>query len=228
MDNRYIRHFNLEEIGEKGQQKIKNSSVLIVGVGGLGSPISLYLAAAGVGRIGIIDNDIVSLSNLQRQILYSENDLGKAKVEIAKQKLLALNSDIIVDCYNTRLTNENAADIIPKYDIIVDGCDNYDTRYCIDDICSKLCKPYVYGSIGEFKGQISVFNYKDGKRYKDLFPNCQTTKQALPGVMGVTPGIVGTIEAAEVIKIITGCGNVLTNKLLLIDILSMNHIIIEY
>ena len=121
MDNRYIRHFNLEEIGEKGQQKIKNSSVLIVGVGGLGSPISLYLAAAGVGRIGIIDNDIVSLSNLQRQILYSENDLGKAKVEIAKQKLLALNSDIIVDCYNTRLTNENAADIIPKYDIIVDG-----------------------------------------------------------------------------------------------------------
>ena len=228
MTERYIRHINLKQIGETGQKKLQQSSVLIVGVGGLGSPISLYLTAAGLGRIGLIDFDTVSLSNLQRQILYTENDLGKPKVEIAYNKLKALNSELKIDIYNFKLTVDNAEEIISNYDIIVDGCDNFDTRYCIDDICNKLEKPYVYGSIGEFKGQVSVFNYKGSKSYRDLFPENYSVNNDLPGVMGVTPGITGTIQAAEVIKIITESGEVLRNKLLIIDILSMKQILLDY
>ncbi len=229
---RYVRHINLKEIGENGQHKLKNSSVLIVGAGGLGSPISLYLTAAGIGRIGLIDPDIVSLSNLQRQVLYRESDIGKSKVEIAKERLLELNSDTVIETYAERLNPSNATDIISKYDIVVDGCDNFETRYCIDEYSSKLNKPYVYGSIGEFKGQVSVFNYREGRRYSDLFPGDDNSRSSsannvLPGVMGVVPGVIGTMQAAEVIKIITGAGDLLINKLLMIDLLTMNQMVLE-
>ncbi|MEG1586821.1 MAG: HesA/MoeB/ThiF family protein [Bacteroidales bacterium] len=228
MYERYERHIRLSQIGLAGQEKLKKASVLIIGVGGLGSPISLYLAAAGVGRIGIIDSDTVSVSNLQRQVLYTEDQVGSLKVSCARDRLLQANSELIVDAYPFRLTSENAEELIDSYDIVVDGCDNFATRYLIDDCCKKLTKPYVYGSIGEFHGQVSVFNYKDGISYRDLFPEPLTTDVSLPqGVMGVVPGVVGTLEAAEVIKIITGIGKLLVRQLLTIDILTMEMQVIS-
>ena len=165
---RYARQIMLPEIGLSGQQALARASVLIVGAGGLGSPISLYLCTAGIGRIGLIDGDTVSESNLQRQILYTENETGRNKVECAKQTLSSRNESCRIDIYPHFLTEENAREIIEPYDIIVDGCDNYATRYLIDDWCSRLQKPYVYGSIEGFKGQVSIFNGKKGKRYVDL------------------------------------------------------------
>ncbi|MEG1761988.1 MAG: HesA/MoeB/ThiF family protein [Bacteroidales bacterium] len=221
---RYQKHTMLKEIGEEGQQKLLSSSVLIVGVGGLGCPIALYLTAAGVGRIGLIDEDVVSLSNLQRQILYTENDIANSKVECAKKKLQLQSAHTRIDAYNLRLTAQNAKEIIALYDIVVDGCDNFATRYLINDTCVALGKPYVYGAIGEFTGQVSVFNYLGGADYRFLFPDEKTLTHKIQkeqGVMGVVPGVVGSIEAAEVIKMLTHCGNVLRNQLFTIDLLTM-------
>lgn len=219
---RYDRQMILPEIGEEGQLKLKKAKVLIVGVGGLGSPIALYLAGAGVGCIGLVDDDRVSISNLQRQVLYSENELDKPKAVCAVERLSALNSGISILPYSTRLTEENAGNIIRKYDIVVDGCDNFATRYLINDICIEQRKPYVYGAICGFEGQVSVFNYGEMKKsYRDLYPNEEEMKRMPPppkGVIGVTPAVVGSIEATEVLKIICGFGDILAGKLWTIDL----------
>lgn len=221
---RYDRQRILPEIGEEGQRKLKEAKVLIVGVGGLGSPIALYLAGAGIGCIGLVDDDAVSISNLQRQVLYTEKELGKPKALCAAERLIALNSEISVKPYPFRLTEENALDIIGEgeYDIIVDGCDNFTTRYLIDDICKKLEKPYVYGAICGFEGQVSVFHYGEMKKsYRDLYPDEEEMRRMPPppkGVMGVTPAVVGSIEATEVLKIIGGFGDILAGKLWTIDL----------
>lgn len=221
----------MPQIGEAGQRKLLGSSVLIVGVGGLGSPAALYLAAAGVGRLGLVDADTVSLSNLQRQVLYSHHEIGQPKVFCAKERLQSLSPSTSIDCYQTYLTPQNAEEIVSQYDIVVDGCDNYATRYLMDDTCTRLGKPYVYGAIGAFKGQVSVFNYKGSKHYIDLYPD-KTYLTSLPkiemGVLGTIPGIIGSLQATEVIKIITSCGEVLSNKLYTIDLLSMESNLIEY
>ena len=227
---RYNRHIILSEIGEEGQQKLINARVLLVGVGGLGSPIALYLAAAGMGTIGLVDADTVSESNLQRQVLYTESEVGKPKVECARRRLLALNSSLTVETYPIRFTQENASSLISKYDLVIDGCDNYSTRYLINDECSRQHKPYVYGAIGEFKGQVSVFNYQGGPDYRMLYPDeAALTSQALQirGVMGVVPAITGSVQVAEAIKIIVGCGDVLSNRLLTFDALSMEFTVID-
>lgn len=219
---RYSRQVMLPEIGEAGQVKLRKAKVLIVGVGGLGSPIALYLTGAGVGTIGLIDDDKVSISNLQRQILYTEGDVDRSKAVCAAERLSALNSEICLHSYPTRLTTENADELISRYDIIVDGCDNFSTRYLINDTCLNLGKTYVYGAICGFEGQVSVFNYGENKKnYRDLYPSEEEMKQIPPpfkGVMGITPAVVGSIEATEVLKIICGFGDVLSGKLWTIDL----------
>ena len=206
---RYDRQMILPEIGEDGQQKLKQAKVLIVGVGGLGSPIALYLTGAGVGCIGLVDDDVVSISNLQRQVLYSEKELGKPKAICAAERLSALNSEITIRTYPTRLTEENAQEIISQYDIVVDGCDNFSTRYLINDICG-------------FEGQVSVFHYGEEKKsYRDLYPDEEEMRRMPPpskGVMGITPAVTGSIEATEVLKIICSFGEVLSGKLWTIDL----------
>lgn len=219
---RYDRQTILPEIGEEGQKRLLDAKVLIVGVGGLGSPIALYLAGAGVGCIGLVDDDVVSISNLQRQVLYSEKELGKSKAICAAERLSALNSEIKVQPYSTRLTEDNARDIIREYDMVVDGCDNFATRYLINDICIEQGKPYIYGAICGFEGQVSVFNFgKRKKSYRDLYPDEEEMKRMPPppkGVMGITPAVVGSIEATEVLKIIGGFGDVLAGELWTIDL----------
>lgn len=224
MEERYARQTMLPEIGDAGQKRLAEASVLVVGVGGLGSAVTLYLTAAGVGRIGIVDDDTVSLTNLQRQVLYTEAEVGESKTERARERLLALSSHTRIETYPLRLTRENAEKLVASYDLVVDGCDNFATRYLIDDTCHRLGKPYVYGSICGFYGQASVFNYRGGLRYRDLFPDEETLAGApkrVLGVMGVTPGFIGCTEAAEAIKIIAGCGEVLRNRLFTIDLLTM-------
>ena len=219
---RYDRQILLPEIGEEGQEKLKAAKVLIVGVGGLGSPIARYLAGAGVGTIGLVDDDVVSISNLQRQVLYSEEELGDFKAVCAAMRLTALNSEIKINSCPGRLSKENAQELINAYDIIVDGCDNFVTRYLINDSCMALGKPYVYGAISGFEGQVSVFNYGDNpKNYRDLYPDEEEMLRLPPpskGVMGVTPAITGSVQATEVLKIICGFGKVLAGKLWTIDL----------
>jgi len=222
---RYARHIALKEIGEEGQIKLKNAKVLIVGVGGLGSPLALYLSAAGVGTIGLIDDDVVSVSNLQRQILYNSHEVGKSKVLVAKEKLKALNPFVNIISHNKRLTEENSINIIQDYDIIVDGCDNLLTRYTINEACLHINIPYIYGSIAEFTGQVAVFNHNNSKSYKDLFPLCDeisSIKQP-KGVVGVLPGIIASLQANETLKVICGYGEVLSDKLLLFDALKNTY-----
>lgn len=219
----------LPELGEEGQRRLQRAKVLVVGVGGLGSPIALYLTGAGVGTVGLVDNDLVSISNLQRQVLYSEAEIGMSKAIRAKIRLEALNSDVKINAYPTRLTMKNAEEIISEYDIIVDGCDNFATRYLINDTCLQLGKVYVYGAIRAFDGQVSVFNYKGGPNYRHFFPD-EEEMLSMPhppkGVLGVTPGIVGCAEATEVLKIIGGYGEVLSGKLWVIDLKTMQtHLI---
>ncbi|WP_288360683.1 HesA/MoeB/ThiF family protein [uncultured Bacteroides sp.] len=222
---RYDRQMILPEIGEEGQKKLLDAKVLIVGVGGLGSPIALYLAGAGVGCIGLVDDDVVSISNLQRQVLYSEKELGKSKAICAAERLSALNSEIKIQPYSTRLTGDNAFDIIGEYDMVVDGCDNFATRYLINDICIEQGKPYIYGAICGFEGQVSVFNFgKRKKSYRDLYPDEEEMKRMPPppkGVMGITPAVVGSIEATEVLKVIGGFGDVLAGELWTIDLCTL-------
>lgn len=218
---RYSRQLILPEIGEESQRKLSAAKVLIVGVGGLGSPISLYLSGAGVGTIGLADGDVVSISNLQRQILYTEAEVGLKKAVCAKERLQRLNREIHLNAYSTRLTKENAGEIIARYDIVVDGCDNFATRYLINDLCVELGKVYVYGAICGLEGQVSVFNHQSEVNYRNLYPDEEEMMKMPPpfkGVIGVTPAIVGSVEATEVIKIICGFGEVLSGKLWTIDL----------
>lgn len=222
---RYGRHLIMPEVGLEGQRKLKSASVLIIGAGGLGSPLAFYLTAAGIGRIGIVDFDVVDFSNLQRQIIHTTNDVGRPKLESAREKLTALNPNVEIETYETRLTSENALEIIKDYHIVIDGTDNFPTRYLVNDACVLLGKPNVYGSIFRFEGQASVFYAKIGPCYRCLYqeppppglvPSC-----AEGGVLGVLPGIIGTIQALEAIKLILGIGEPLIGRLLLFDALKM-------
>lgn len=223
---RYNRHIIIPEFGVTGQENLKKSSVLVVGTGGLGAPVLQYLTAAGIGRIGIIDFDIVEESNLQRQVLFTVDDVGVPKVDVAKKRLEKLNPYITIETYHQKLTSENALDIISKYDIVADGTDNFPARYLVNDACVKLGKTNVYASIFRFEGQLSVFNYKDntgeyGPNFRDIYPsppppdlipNC-----AEGGVIGVLPGIIGSMQANEVIKIASGVGDPLSGKIFILD-----------
>ncbi|BAJ50987.1 molybdopterin biosynthesis protein MoeB [Candidatus Caldarchaeum subterraneum] len=223
---RYGRHLIIPEVGMAGQKKLKAAKVLVVGAGGLGSPISLYLAAAGVGKIGLVDFDLVDESNLQRQVLYTTRDVKRPKLEVAKERLTALNPHIEVETYETRLTSENALDIIKDYDIVVDGTDNFPTRYLVNDACVLLGKPNVYGSIFRFDGQVSVFDARRGPCYRCLYPEPPppglVPSCAEGGVLGVLPGVIGALQAMETIKLIIGIGEPLVGRLLLFDGLHMS------
>ncbi|MBI5427078.1 MAG: molybdopterin-synthase adenylyltransferase MoeB [Nitrospinae bacterium] len=223
--SRYSRHLLLPEVGVEGQEKICSAKVLCIGAGGLGSPVSLYLAAAGVGRLGLVDFDVVDFSNLQRQIVHGESTVGQLKVDSAKNRIADMNSTVEVVTYNARLTSENALGILRDYDIIVDGTDNFPTRYLANDACVLLGKPYVYGSILKFEGQASVFNAKEGPCYRCLFPEPPppglVPSCAEGGVLGILPGIVGLIQANEVIKLVLGKGETLVGRLMLFDALTM-------
>ncbi|MBD1927923.1 molybdopterin-synthase adenylyltransferase MoeB [Trichocoleus sp. FACHB-90] len=222
---RYSRHLILPKVGLEGQKRLKAASVLCVGTGGLGSPLLLYLAAAGIGRIGIVDFDVVDSSNLQRQVIHGTSWVGKPKIQSAKNRILEINPDCQVDLYETRLTSENALDILEPYDVVVDGTDNFPTRYLVNDACVLLNKPNVYASILFFEGQATVFNYEGGPNYRDLYPEPPppglVPSCAEGGVLGVLCGVIGTIQATEAIKIILGQGNTLSGRLLLYDALQM-------
>ena len=222
--SRYNRHIILSEIGQIGQEKISKAKVLVIGAGGLGCPVLQYLAAAGIGTLGIMDFDVVSESNLQRQVLFGTSTIGNNKAYAAKERLEDLNNTITINAYPNRLTSKNALEIFKNYDIIVDGTDNFETRYLINDASILINKPLVYGGIYKFEGQVSVFNYKNGPSYRCLFPippeagtipNCSEI-----GVLGVLPGIIGTMQANEAIKIILELGNVLSGKVLYYNALS--------
>jgi sulfur-carrier protein adenylyltransferase/sulfurtransferase len=223
---RYARHLSLPEVGEAGQEKLKSGSVLIVGAGGLGSPAGLYLAAAGVGRIGIVDFDDVDASNLHRQVLYGTSDIGRPKLEAARARLHDLNPEITINTHSEALTSANALDIVINYDLVVDGTDNFPTRYLVNDACVILGKPNVYGSIFRFEGQASVFSAPDGPCYRCLYPEPPPAHLvpscAEGGVLGVLPGVIGTIQATEAIKLLTGIGETLVGRLLLFDALRMS------
>lgn len=230
MQEKYSRHISLKEIGETGQQKIKQARVLVVGAGGLGSPVLYYLTAAGVGTIGFMDDDRVTESNLQRQILYDTTSIGKPKVEVALQKLQSLNPDCHLIPMQQRLVAGNASEIIQEYDIVVDATDNLSSRYLINDACVENHKPFVYGSICEFEGQISVFNYQGGPNYRDLYPYHEKIVDFVQpsGVIGALPGVVGSIQAAETLKIILENPTTLSGKLLLINLLSGSFKTIQF
>ncbi|MBR8839293.1 MAG: molybdopterin-synthase adenylyltransferase MoeB [Stigonema ocellatum SAG 48.90 = DSM 106950] len=222
---RYSRHLILPEVGLEGQKRLKAASVLCIGTGGLGSPLLLYLAAAGVGRIGIVDFDVVDSSNLQRQVIHGTSWVGKPKIQSAKTRILEINPLCQVDLYETRFSSENALDIVKPYDVVVDGTDNFPTRYLVNDACVLLNKPNVYGSIFRFEGQATVFNYEGGPNYRDLYPEPpppgMVPSCAEGGVLGVLCGIIGTIQATETVKIIMGQGNTLSGRLLLYNALEM-------
>jgi len=222
---RYARHLILPEMGEEGQKKLKKSSVIVIGAGGLGSPTLLYLAAAGVGKIGIIDDDKVDITNLQRQVIHSTATVGSLKVESAANRIRELNPEIEVVEHNTRLDVNNALELISDWDLVIDGTDNFPTRYTINDACEVLGKPWVFGSIHRFEGQVTVFNFNGGPNYRDLFPNAPPPELAPncaeAGVLGVLPGIVGSIQSAEAIKLLLGVGDSLSGQLMVIDAKSM-------
>jgi len=229
---RYNRHLILKEFGREAQEKLKSSKVLVIGAGGLGCPVLQYLTAAGVGTIGIVDFDKIDESNLQRQVLYSTEDIGKPKAQVAAEKLSQQNPYIKFEVHKIKLSKDNALSIFSNYDLIIDGSDNFPTRYLVNDACVILNKPLVFGSIFKFEGQVTVFNYKHGPTYRCLFPeppapgevpNCSDI-----GVIGVLPGMIGTIQANEAIKVIAGIGEVLSGRLFLLDALSMNTTIIKF
>ena len=223
--SRYARHLSLPEVGRQGQTRLKNSRVLIVGVGGLGSPVALYLAAAGVGTLGLVDFDEVDITNLQRQILHGTEEIGKPKLESAKKRISSVNPNVQIVKHSCRLDSHNALEIMQNYDVVVDGTDNFPTRYLVNDACVLLGKPNVYGSIFRWEGQVSVFAKDDGPCYRCLFreppppglvPNC-----AEAGVLGVLPGVVGSLQALEVIKLILDEGDSLVGRLLIFDALEL-------
>ena len=222
---RYARHMTLPQVGRDGQERLRDTAVLLIGAGGLGSPLALYLAAAGVGRLGLIDFDRVDTSNLQRQVLYRTQDTGRQKVEAAAERLHTLNPHVQVDLHPTRLTSDNALELAGSYDIVADGSDNFATRYLVNDACVLAGKPNVYGSVYQFEGQVTVFSTEDGPCYRclydrppppDLVPSC-----AEGGVLGVLPGLIGTLQATEVLKLALGIGEPLIGRLLLVDALPM-------
>lgn len=218
---RYSRHLILPEVGLEGQRKLKNARVLTIGTGGLGSPLDLYLAAAGVGTIGIVDFDVVDESNLQRQIIHGTKDVGRAKIDSARDRIQDINPNVKVEAYNTRLSSENAIELFEEYDVVIDGTDNFPTRYLVNDACVLTGKPNVYGSIFRFEGQATVFWAEKGACYRCLYPEPPppglVPSCAEGGVLGVLPGIVGTIQANEVIKVILGAEGILLNRLLLFN-----------
>ena len=220
---RYSRQVILPEIGITGQEKLKNAKVLIIGAGGLGCPVLQYLVAAGVGEIGIVDDDVVDISNLHRQILYGVNDVGGVKAVLAKEKLELHNPHTFITAYPVRFTLVNAEDICGAYDLVIDGSDNFGTRYLVNDTCAALGKPLVFGSIFKFDGHVSVFNYQDGPNYRDVFPEAPPADEvpncAEIGVLGVLPGIIGSYMANEAIKIICGIGETLSGKLMTMNAL---------
>jgi len=222
---RYSRHLLIPEVGLDGQRKLKASSALVIGTGGLGSPVALYLAAAGVGHIGLVDYDVVDSSNLQRQVVHGTGMVGRLKVDSARARLLDLNPAIQVDAYNEPFTSANAMQITADYDILIDGTDNFPTRYLSNDVCVLLGKPNVYGSIFRFDGQASVFYAKEGPCYRCLFPEPPppglVPSCAEGGVLGVLPGTIGTIQATEAIKMLLGIGSTLVGRLLLYNALDM-------
>ena len=222
---RYSRHLLLPEVGLEGQRRLKAGRVLVVGAGGLGSPLGLYLAAAGVGHLGIVDFDVVDVTNLQRQVLHGTRDVGRPKLDSARDRLLDINPHTDIETYETRLTSDNALEIVREYDVVVDGTDNFPTRYLVNDACVLTGRPNVYGSIFRFEGQASVFATPDGPCYRCLFreppppglvPSC-----AEGGVLGVLPGLIGTIQATETLKVLLGAGTTLAGRLLLVDALRM-------
>ncbi len=223
--SRYARHLILPEVGMEGQRRLKAARVLCVGTGGLGSPLALYLAAAGIGTLGLVDFDVVDASNLQRQIIHSTRDIGRSKLDSAEDKLHALNPALNVVKHNTMLTSANALDILKDYDIVADGTDNFPTRYLVNDACVLLGKPNVYGSIFRFEGQASVFATKHGPCYRCLYPEPPppglVPSCAEGGVLGILPGLVGVIQATEVIKLVIGIGESLAGRLLLVDALTV-------
>ncbi|MBK7760784.1 MAG: molybdopterin-synthase adenylyltransferase MoeB [Deltaproteobacteria bacterium] len=222
---RYSRHLILDEVGVEGQRKLKGAKVLCIGSGGLGSPLLLYLAAAGVGRIGLVDFDVVDASNLQRQIIHGTSSVGVPKVRSAAARIHDLNPNVELDIFEEPLTSENALRILADYDVVVDGTDNFPTRYLVNDACVILGKPNVYGSIFKFEGQASVFNYQGGPNYRDLYPEPPppglVPSCAEGGVLGILPGVIGCIQATETIKILLGQGTTLSGRLLLYDALNM-------
>ena len=224
MNHKYHRQTLLPEIGEEGQHRLQEARVLIVGMGGLGCPVALYLTGAGVGHLGLVDDDVVSLSNLHRQVLYEEADLGHPKAERAVRHLQAKNSDIELKAYPMRLTPDNAERLIAEYDLVVDGCDNHATRYLLSDICERQRKPYVHAAIGAFQGQIAILCYDEGApTYRTLFPDeeMMCSLEAEKGVVGTTPAVVGSLVANEVLKLIIGYGKSLLGQLLVIDLLTI-------
>ncbi|WP_236978190.1 HesA/MoeB/ThiF family protein [Membranihabitans maritimus] len=224
-NNRYIRQTILKGFGPGSQEKLKKSSVLVVGAGGLGIPVLQYLNAMGVGAIGIVDGDKVSLSNLHRQVLYTESDIGESKVQVLAERLHRQNSSTVIHTYETYLSTENALELIAPFDLVIDATDNFPTRYLINDACVILDKPFIYGALHGYEGQVSVFNYNDGPTYRCLFPDMPSAGQ-IPdcntnGVLGILPGIVGNLQALEAVKVISGVGEVLSGKLLIFD--SLTH-----
>ncbi len=230
--NRYIRHLLLKEFGIEAQHKLANAKVLVVGLGGLGIPVVQYLNAMGIGSLGLVEKDIVEITNLQRQVLYTENDIGKSKLEVAMERLKNQNSETDLKPFHTFLSKENALEIIKDYDLVVDASDNFATRYLVNDACVLLNKPFVYGALHGFEGQVSVFNYNGGPTYRCLFPKMPEEHQ-IPncndnGVLGVIPGIVGNFQSLEAIKILTGVGEVLSGKLLLYNGLNQSILKINF
>jgi len=228
----YNRHLILDEIGEEGQNKLTSAKVLVIGAGGLGCPVLQYLTAAGIGTIGIIDDDVVDQTNLQRQILYTIDDIGRSKAKVASEKLSRLNPFVFFKVYEEKLDIDNALELFSEYDIIVDGSDNFPTRYLVNDACVLTDKPLVFGSIFKFQGQVSVLNYENGPTYRCLFPS-PPASGSVPncsdiGVLGVLPGIIGSLQANEVIKMIVGIGEVLKGKLLYLDALTLQQQILSF
>ena len=225
--NRYTRQTTLKGFGQEGQQKLVEAKVLVVGAGGLGVPVLTYLNAMGVGKIGIVDHDVVSITNLHRQVLYGQSDVGESKVISALKKLKAQNSETEIIVYNTFLTTKNALEIIANYDIVVDASDNFPTRYLVNDACVILSKPFIYGALHGYEGQVSVFNYENGPTYRCLFPNMPKENEVPNcnehGVLGIIPGIIGSHQALETIKVISGIGEVLSGKLLIFDGLNQSY-----
>jgi adenylyltransferase/sulfurtransferase len=223
---RYSRHLIMPEVGMEGQKRLKASRILLIGAGGLGSPLGLYLAAAGIGRIGLVDFDVVDFSNLQRQVLHGTPDVGRPKLQSAKNRLQAINPEVCIDLYETRLTSANAISIIEPYDVVIDGTDNFPTRYLVNDACVLLNKPNVYGSIFRFDGQASVFYPPHGPCYRCLYPEPpppgEVPSCAEGGVLGILPGLIGCIQATEGIKLLLGTGSPLIGRLLLYDALRMS------
>lgn len=230
-ENRYHRQILLPEIGPEGQEALRRARVLLVGVGGLGSPIALALTGAGIGTLGIMDADVVSVTNLHRQLLYDETQTDSPKVQCAVEKLRRLNAEVRIEPYGERLTRDNALPIIARYDLVVDGCDNYATRFAIDEACAALHKPYVYGAVCGFEGQVSVFHYGPSpRRYTDLYEeNHNDDRVTLQdrAIVGMTTGVVGNVMAEQVLKIVCGYAVPLAGKLWTIDLRTLNTLLLD-